>query len=173
MLVNTTVSNVSPALTYVPGALWKENTTSEDVDGQAKVYTYHHTNASEGEGRVHFTWFGSGSVWIFGGYRPVLGQYSVRLDGRDALKSPGYKTNDTVVDDAVLFTQSGLAPDVHRLELINTSKDQLRPILGFHRIVVQNDTPNTTDIDTKDSRCQWGPTRTGAKVWMNNGGISL
>ncbi|EKM51351.1 uncharacterized protein PHACADRAFT_213193, partial [Phanerochaete carnosa HHB-10118-sp] len=168
MLFNITASHASPMVTYVPGALWRE-TMDGNATGQSSVETYHSTSAIQGEGRVFFTWFGSGSVWIFGARRPSLGPYQVLLDGQST-KFPGFRDSDTASDDAILFhLPSSLPPAVHRLELINTGGDALQPILDLNRIVVQNEAPNVTEITSRDPRCKWGPTGTGSKGWSNNG----
>ena len=75
---NTSVSHVSPLVTYVPGALWVERgpedgnrasvsavekkaffPANEIQSSSPENITYHSTNATLGEGRAFFSWFGS------------------------------------------------------------------------------------------------------------------
>ncbi|KIP03302.1 hypothetical protein PHLGIDRAFT_121705 [Phlebiopsis gigantea 11061_1 CR5-6] len=162
MLHNTTISHVSPELSYVPGALWTETSSSSGSDPAASQYwheSYHSTNGSQGEGHVFLSWFGTG-IWVYGGRRERLGAYKVILDG-DTQIFPGFVAGSGGDDyDAVLFQNTTLEADYHQLELVNVSKEQ---VLDLNRIVVESP-HNSTGIDASHAPCHWGPL-SEQRVW--------
>jgi len=157
MIQNTTVSHVSPTISYIPGMLWFEGTS--DIDSELECYetqSYHATNGTGGQASVSFHWFGVGEVWVFGGYRQRLGSYQVILDGQTTSYS-GFRQGDTETYNAVLFSSSGLLPGTHQIELVNTGQDPQHCVLDISSIVFSSSLGDPTTIEDTDPRCSWSP----------------
>ncbi|KAH8105368.1 hypothetical protein BXZ70DRAFT_1004874 [Cristinia sonorae] len=173
MLQNTTVSHLSPMVSYIPGILWFEGTSSDPELYSYPSQSYHATNSTNGHAGVSFQWTGAGEVWVFGAYRERLGAYQVVLDGA-ITEFPGFKPYDTEDYEAVLFN-APILPGPHQIELVNTGNNS---VLDITSIVFQSAQGAKTTIDDTDSRCKWaGGWQTDAtthttfasegRMWMN------
>ncbi|KAL4247190.1 hypothetical protein ABKN59_008280 [Abortiporus biennis] len=165
MSKNTTVTHLSPMLTYIPETLWMEGTFEDPFLSNYINASYHATNSSQGNGSVTLHWFGEGGVWIYGGYRSRLGPYQVTLDGVTQ-SQPGYEEGDDEDFDYVLFSNQSLLQGDHQLELSNLGSDT-GSILDLNRIVFETPLTGITTIDDTDPGCLWRPHNTTSNnlVW--------
>ncbi|KAI0698011.1 hypothetical protein BC835DRAFT_716469 [Cytidiella melzeri] len=166
---NITVSHLSPLISYVPGMLWSGG-GKDPLVGYYQNKGYHSTNASEGEGRLYFSWVGT-DVWVYGGYRERLGPYRIFLDGNQLSDYPGFQQGNPQNFDSVLFNSQGLKLGPHELEIVNISQDSFRPVLDINRIVYQHEISSATNITTGDPRCKWSTSNnTKSPLWTHTSG---
>ncbi|EGN97345.1 hypothetical protein SERLA73DRAFT_184018, partial [Serpula lacrymans var. lacrymans S7.3] len=129
MYFNTTVTNTSPLLLYVPQTLWFEAPPNDTMLSNYATQSYHANNSSLGQASVSFSFTGTG-IWLFGGYRSRLGPYEVNLDGKRH-EFPGYQYGTEQLADAMLFGQRNLSSGSHYIEMTNTSNDTQRDVLDI------------------------------------------
>ncbi|KAH9850413.1 hypothetical protein C2E23DRAFT_735030 [Lenzites betulinus] len=162
MLVNTTVSHISPLLNYIPRSAWYEATLASDPNLLSYPnVSYHATNSTtSGRASVSFSWYGTGEV--FGGYRSFLGPYTVTLDG-DTTTYDGY-TGGPDQYEYQLYGISDLPVGKHHISIANTGTDPARPVLDLDYLVFEGKTDSTTTVDHTSNQCVWIPHSTGAWV---------
>ncbi|TFK38373.1 hypothetical protein BDQ12DRAFT_605739 [Crucibulum laeve] len=130
MRFNTTVSNISPLLLYLPQALW-----SEVVPTDPGSSTRHVTNSTLGYGTVSFSWQGTG-IWIYGGPTASSSKYRVTMNGI-SIDFPNSDPNSADAKNGLLFrshdntTTSGTS---HHIELTNLSGNSSQPLLEFDHV---------------------------------------
>ncbi|THH32675.1 hypothetical protein EUX98_g1522 [Antrodiella citrinella] len=169
---NTTVSHVSPSISYIPGMLWFEGIPADDPDlSYYDTQSYHATNGTMGAASVSFHWDGLGEVWVFGGWRERLGSYNVTLDGATTEVNGFQGGADNF--DAVLFHGIGLLPGKHQIELVNTGNDTQHSVLDINHITFQSSLGDPSIIDDTDSRCMWSgewvPNNVSRTTWDSLG----
>ncbi|KZT40380.1 hypothetical protein SISSUDRAFT_983406 [Sistotremastrum suecicum HHB10207 ss-3] len=121
MRINVTVPNWSPALSYTPQLLWSEgNETDASLSNFIQdLYKFgYHSTTLNGPSMV-FNFNGTG-VWIFGGFRPSLGPYNVKLDN-STFSNPGFGAGDSESFQAVLFGKGDMDCAPHQLILYNNA----------------------------------------------------
>ncbi|KIJ67444.1 hypothetical protein HYDPIDRAFT_84013 [Hydnomerulius pinastri MD-312] len=132
MNLNTTITNDSPLLFYVPQSLWYQAPPNDVLLSSYETQSYHATNGSQGQGSVSFSFTGTG-IWLYGGYRTTLGAYTVVLDG-EAFSQDGYHAGDPEQANYVLFGNNNLTSNQHTVQLINTSEDPARNVLDISQV---------------------------------------
>ncbi|KAI0631718.1 hypothetical protein C8Q77DRAFT_1198566 [Trametes polyzona] len=161
MLVNTTVSHVSPLLSYVPRSAWYEIALVQNAAAteSSPDMHYHATNASNaGSASVSFSWWGKGEV--YGGYQPSLGPYKVTLDENTA-EYNGYTGGPSQLSFE-LFSASDLPLGKHSISIVNTGSNSTRPILDLGYLVFETQAGNSTAISHNSTKCVWTPQGVGA-----------
>ncbi|RPD71219.1 hypothetical protein L226DRAFT_574212 [Lentinus tigrinus ALCF2SS1-7] len=162
MPVNTTVSHVSPLISYIPRSAWFEGTASDPNLENYAYKSYHATNNTEsGNASVAFSWWGTG-VWVHGGYRRRLGDYAVTLDGNTTFHQ-GYVDGAYEDFQAVLFNATDLPAGPHHLRITNASNDPKRPVFDLDYIVFESNLNETKTVFHTSADCTWFPQGDG--VW--------
>ncbi|KAI0337142.1 hypothetical protein BDW22DRAFT_1340393 [Trametopsis cervina] len=166
---NITISHFSPLITYVPAMIWGD-AANDPLAAEYWGQGYHSTNSSNGQGRLFFTWYGTGTR-VHGGYRSRLGPYQVVVDSHVVAEFAGYQRGDIEATDAVLFNSTGLRTGPHILEIINTSDDANRPVLDINRIVYQHNVGDARNITAADPQCRWSSsTNASSPIWHSVSG---
>ncbi|KAI0822118.1 hypothetical protein BC628DRAFT_1328095 [Trametes gibbosa] len=172
MLVNTTVSHISPLLYYIPRSAWYEATLQSDSNILSYPNaSYHATNfTTSGSASVSFSWYGKGEA--FGGYRSYLGPYKVTLDGNTTTYD-GY-TGGPDQYAFQLFGIMDLPVGQHHLRITNTGVDPARPTLDLDyardtnlfllQLIFEGETDSAVTVDHTSDKCVWSPQSAGAWV---------
>ncbi|OCH92388.1 hypothetical protein OBBRIDRAFT_726913 [Obba rivulosa] len=167
MSTNVTVSNISPTLSYIPRTLWFEGSADDPELSSYINQSYHATNGTLGQASVSFTWYGSGKQQhhsIYGGYRQRLGPYEVVLDGK-ATPFPGFTGGPEQVP-AVLFSESGLQPVEHQIQVINTGQDPQMSVLDINYLVMETPAAQVMTLDDSGVGYSWLPS--GSQAWESD-----
>ncbi|RDX50704.1 hypothetical protein OH76DRAFT_1348340 [Lentinus brumalis] len=161
MPVNTTVSHVSPLISYIPRSAWFEGSSGDPNLGNYSLKSYHATNNTEaGNASVVFSWWGTGES-VHGGYRRRLGGYTVTLDS-DVTLHQGYVDGTDEDFDAVLFNATGLPAGPHQLRITNASNDVKRPVFDIDHLVFESNLEETEIVSHMSADCTWFPKGDGA-----------
>ncbi|KAI0704430.1 hypothetical protein C8T65DRAFT_578301 [Cerioporus squamosus] len=161
MPVNTTVSHVSPLITYIPRSAWFEGSSSDPNLGNYSLKSYHATNNTEaGNASVVFSWWGTG-IWVHGGYRRRLGGYTVTLDTNVTFHQ-GYVDGTDEDFNAVLFSATDLPAGPHHLRITNASNDAKRPVFDLDHLVFESNLEETDTVSHMSADCTWFPDGDGA-----------
>ncbi|KAF8631663.1 hypothetical protein AX17_005064 [Amanita inopinata Kibby_2008] len=147
MQFNTTVTNVSPLIQYIPRSSWHEAFSNDPLLDTYTTRSYHATNATDGQGLLSFSWNGTG-VWLYGGYRERLGPYEVTLDDQST-RFEGFKPGDLETGHRLLYGQGGLSGSaLHTVQL-----RVIEGVLDFDYLqfeTTSNDALSTIYLDGSD-----------------------
>ncbi|OJT07229.1 hypothetical protein TRAPUB_1906 [Trametes pubescens] len=146
MLVNTTVSHISPLLTYLPAVAWYEDTPqadpSLDCGRCAPPRPQWHAGLTSGHR-------------VYGGYRESLGRYRVTLD-RNSTEYDGFNGGPDV-PGYQLFSAPNLPMGQHHISMFNIGNDPARPMFDFSYLMFESAAGNTTVFDHTSDQCVWLP----------------
>ncbi|EIW52924.1 uncharacterized protein TRAVEDRAFT_134518 [Trametes versicolor FP-101664 SS1] len=159
MLVNTTVSHISPLLTYLPAIAWYEATLQ--VDSSLLAYpnaSYHATNSTGAS--ISFSWWGKG-LWVYGAYREALGRYQITLDG-NSTEFKGF-TGGLDTSAYQLFGAPNLPMGQHHIRMVNIGDDPAQPMFDFDYLIFESEAGNTMVFDHTSDKCVWLPAN--AEAW--------
>ncbi|KAH9938772.1 uncharacterized protein BXZ73DRAFT_44547 [Epithele typhae] len=163
MPTNTTVSNVSPLVSYIPHSAWFEGTPKSDPNvTQYTTQSYHATNGSvSGNASLVFSWWGTGM--IHGAHRTRSGSYQVVIDdGRPSLYE-GYSGGPESLDQ-VLYSASSLPAGPHQVRITNAGQHPDQSVLDFDYLVFESPMDDVDVVQHTDAACSWLPQSEG--VWQ-------
>ncbi|KAF9005159.1 hypothetical protein BDQ17DRAFT_381092 [Cyathus striatus] len=164
MRFNTTVTNISPLLLFLPTTSWREEPIASDLQSWTNTTTYHTCNATLAKPSVSFSWNGT-AIWIYGDRQPQSSPFRVTLDGETQLQ------NATGNQEGLIFSAVNLVPATHQIIVTNIGdQDDLSPpTLNFNYLIVESKSydDNTTNvmIPGSDDQFQYYPEVSGS--WNN------
>ncbi|TBU26442.1 hypothetical protein BD311DRAFT_667592 [Dichomitus squalens] len=151
MPLNTTISHVSPLLSYIPRTSWYEGNSSDPELNRYSNQSYHY---SDSPASVTFSWWGTGAV--FGGYRNRTGAYQVVVDSQAATSFPGY-TGGPDEFERVLYANDGLSYGQHQIRITNTGGGGPQSVLDIDYLVYETTQDDGGEIQHNDPGCSWSP----------------
>ncbi|KAI1789848.1 hypothetical protein LXA43DRAFT_892035 [Ganoderma leucocontextum] len=160
MPLNTTVSHISPLVSYIPRSAWYEGDLSDpDLDKYSNK-SYHYSNSTAS---VTFSWWGTG-IWVFGGRRNWSGEYRVVLDNQEPQTFPGYAGGADEFQQ-VLFGSSNLPYAPHQIRITNTgASPATQSTLDIDYLVYETILADNGRIYHNDPGCTWQPAN--QNVWQ-------